>query len=667
MHRFHLLPLAVFASFLVAPAHAQAGASPTRPTAFHRITVVDEQTSRGIPGVELKIPDSRHFYTDSAGVVAFCEPDLMGKTVFFSLKSFGYLYPANFIGQRGRALLTTPGSSSTLVMRRVNIAQRLYRVTGSGIYRDSMLLGDTVPPTQDDTLTPVTGMDSVQSSVYKGKMYWFWGDTSMSSNPLGNFQTTGATSDLPTSGGLDPDLGVGLSYFRKGSHVRPMFNDKHRPIWVGGVCTLRDAQGGEHLFTNYAKVDQAMKCLERGLAEFDDQAGQFRITTVYPLDAVLAPDGHVFPHEENGTSYLYYANPWPCVRRPATVEAMKDLSTLEAFTCFKPGTRFSGNADQLERDKDGKLVWGWKKNTSAMNGESMKLLTEKKLIRPEEALWSLHDTNTTASIAPHAGSVYYNAHRKRWVSIRCEVFGAGSMLGETWYFEADTPLGPWVYGQKIVTHRAGEQTIDTLTWSKTKVDTYSFYNPLQHPEFDKDGGRTIYFEGTYTSSFAGDGVFATPGYDYNQIMYKLDLEDPRLFLPVAVYRVEGGKDASYCTKLEIPEKHTSSKVAFFAPDRPRKGCVPVYEIKDGAANAVRLSLTPPEGDADPASTARVFYAVAPEEKVAADSPTVALYEFKNAQGQCVYSTDPGLHQEGYTRAEKPLCRVWPNPLGAGAF
>ncbi|MFZ9033886.1 MAG: hypothetical protein ACO21J_08035 [Anaerohalosphaeraceae bacterium] len=52
--------------------------------------------------------------------------------------------------------------------------------------------------------------------------------------------------------------------------------------------------------------------------------------------------------------------------------------------------------------------------------------------------------------------------------------------------------------------------------------SYSFYNPTQHPFFDEAGGQIIYFEGTYTAAFS------TPRYEYNQIMYRLDLRDPRL-------------------------------------------------------------------------------------------------------------------------------------------
>ena len=121
----------------------------------------------------------------------------------------------------------------------------------------------------------------------------------------------------------------------------------------------------------------------------------------------------------------------------------------------------------------------------------------------------------------HGGSVYWNAYRGRWVMIAVESFGSTSFLGEVWYAEADTPLGPWVYARKVVTH-----------------DKYSFYNPKQHPMFDKEKGRIIYFEGTYTTTFSGNHD-PTPRYDYNQVMYRLDLSDRRLALPVAIYEVTG--------------------------------------------------------------------------------------------------------------------------------
>jgi len=105
-----------------------------------------------------------------------------------------------------------------------------------------------------------------------------------------------------------------------------------------------------------------------------------------------------------------------------------------------------------------------------------------------------------------------------------QVGGSSSNLGEVWYAEADTPVGPWAYARKVVTH-----------------NRYSFYNPKQHPYFDKDGGRVIYFEGTYSYMFSGDEKQSTPYYDYNQMMYRLNLDDPRLALPEALYECKDKK------------------------------------------------------------------------------------------------------------------------------
>ncbi len=142
--------------------------------------------------------------------------------------------------------------------------------------------------------------------------------------------------------------------------------------------------------------------------------------------------------------------------------------------------------------------------------------------------------------------------------IAVEIGGDSSMLGEVWFAEADTPLGPWAYARKVATHQK-----------------YSFYNPKQHPIFAKRGGRTIFFEGTYTVSFSGNDN-PTPRYDYNQIMYKLDLDDPRLNLPVPIYEDVLGY---------LHPKMPGLPIAFFALERPGAGTVP-------DATSIRLCSMP---------------------------------------------------------------------------
>src|SRR6267378_2585522 len=53
---------------------------------YFRITVVDEQTGRGVPLVELRTVNSISLWTDSNGIIAFDEPGLMDQEVYFNVK-----------------------------------------------------------------------------------------------------------------------------------------------------------------------------------------------------------------------------------------------------------------------------------------------------------------------------------------------------------------------------------------------------------------------------------------------------------------------------------------------------------------------------------------------------------------------------------------------------
>ena len=184
---------------LLLTALATCGDTNSRPFA---IEIVDDQTGRGVPLVALTTTSGTTYVTDSAGVVAFDEPGLMNQRLFFAIKSHGYEFPKDGFGFRGMALDVTPGGSARLKIKRLNIAERLYRVTGEGIYRDSVRLGRQPPIKQPLLNAKVIGCDSVMNAVYRGKLYWFWGDTNRPEYPLGNFHITGATTELPRQGAL---------------------------------------------------------------------------------------------------------------------------------------------------------------------------------------------------------------------------------------------------------------------------------------------------------------------------------------------------------------------------------------------------------------------------------------------------------------------------------
>ena len=125
-----------------------------------------------------------------------------GQEVFFHVASHGYEFPKDGFGYRGVRLKPDAGGEATVKIKRINIAERLYRITGGGIYRDTVLLGRKPPTSQPVLNAQVLGQDSVQTCAYRGKIYWFWGDTNKPAYPLGNFHMPGRRRACRD--GLDP-------------------------------------------------------------------------------------------------------------------------------------------------------------------------------------------------------------------------------------------------------------------------------------------------------------------------------------------------------------------------------------------------------------------------------------------------------------------------------
>jgi hypothetical protein len=138
-------------------------------------------------------------------------------------------------------------------------------------------------------------------------------------------------------------------------------------------------------------------------------------------------------------------------------------------------------------------------------------------MRSEESPQQLRDSTDGKPILLNNCSCAWNAYRKRYIMIASQGQGA-TMLGEVWYSESERPEGPWVHARKVITH------------ANKPGDAHDFYNPVHHPFFDREEGRVIYLEGSYVNTFSGN-PHPTPRYEYNQIMYRLDLSDPRLKLP----------------------------------------------------------------------------------------------------------------------------------------
>jgi len=604
---------------------------------YFQIRVVDKETGRGVPLVELETIHHLHYVTDNNGVVAFYEPGLMGQEVYFHVRSHGYEYPADGFGFRGVRLRVEPGGKAVIQLVRKNIAERLYRITGAGLYVDSVLTGYPVPRRQGLLNAQVLGQDSVLQAVYRGKIYWFWGDTLRLNYPLGNFHATAATSALPGPNGADIEQGLDLDYltgpdgFVKG--VCPM--PGKGPTWITAVMVIQQ-DGTERLYAGYAKVRGFLDIYQRGLAIFNDDKQEFQPLVIYPEDAVLYPDGHTFIKKENGQDYIYFGNPFPLIRVPAKESCLRDGRQFESYTCLVPGN--TATAARLDRNAEGKLNYAWKRNTPLLKGDTLKHCVRQGWVKPHELLIQLRDIETGKHVEPHSGSVYWNPWRRKWIGIILEQ-GGTSFLGEVWYAEADTPTGPWVYARKIVSH-----------------DKYSFYNPKHHPIFDREGGRIIYFEGTFTTMFSRNER-PVPRYEYNQILYRLDLGDPRLILPVPVYAtLQDGQTRYRVSKLDSDFSPSKIDIAFFALDRPSPGAVPVYQLSDQKEWRLTLDKLATQGEP-------IFYALP------AESPerpgTFLLYEYTEAKtGRKLYAGKELKFGAGLDRAERPLCRVWESPYSA---
>ena len=490
--------------------------APARPFG---IQVVDEQTGRGVPLVELTTVSNLRFVTDSAGWVAITDPALLGRKIFFAATSHGYEFPADGFGMRGRALDVKPGGTETLKIKRLNVAERLYRATGEGIYADSVVLGRKPPIAEPLVNAEVAGQDSTQRVVYRGKVYWFWGDTSRQRYPLGHFGMAGATSDLPSAGGLSPDVGVDYRYFvDKDGFSRPMF-EREGPLlqWADGLFVLKGTDGRERLLGAVSVRKSLEVEVGRRLVELDDERGLFRTLRELPMTSNLKPNGPTFiaardgkPFVSDGKAHVYFCRPLPDVRVPADLDSVTNPDRYEAFTCLAEGESAAGPDAKLDRDANGKLVWAWKRRTVPVDADDVAKWVKAGKMKAEEAWLRPTDASTGEAVRLHAGSVAWNAYRNKWVMIANQIGGKPSMLGEVFYLEADAPEGPWARAVKVVTH-----------------DRYSFYNPVHHPFFDRENGRYIYFEGTYSAQFSREGG-QTPRYDYNQVMYKLDLKDERL-------------------------------------------------------------------------------------------------------------------------------------------
>ena len=259
---------------------------------YFKIQIIDQETRRGVPLVELTTTNAISYYTDNNGIIAFYEPGLMNQIVHFSIKSHGYEFPKDFFDFRGVVLETIQGDSAIIEIKRVNIAERLYRITGQGQYHHSQLVGHPIPIAYPVMNGKVMGQDTFVETLYKGKIYWFWGDTNRPSYPLGNFHTSGATSELSENAGLDPSIGINLTYFVDSSGFSKQMCpiEGPGPVWIYWLANITNELGQERLVASYSRIKNLDEVYERGIAIFNDSLEIFQSVTRFDSLGTSLPD-----------------------------------------------------------------------------------------------------------------------------------------------------------------------------------------------------------------------------------------------------------------------------------------------------------------------------------------------------------------------------------------
>jgi len=530
---------------------------------YFEIQFIDSETGRGIPLVEIQALNKVPYITDSHGYIAYYEPGLMNEGVYFLVECEGYVYPKDVTGRSALTLEISPGASVVIEMRQIQPAERLYRTTGHGIYRNSYLLGHDIPIKEPLLNAHVLGQDSNIGVKYKGKIFWIWGDTFLPSEYTGNFSVSAATSLLPEAGGLNPEDGINFDYFvdRDGSSKSMISLDGPGYVWFEWLMNIPDSNGNEQLVAKYSRVGGQWQNYERGVALFNDASEMFeKLSNSEDWLKGYSIMHHPFKAMRGDQNHYYITSEFQMQRVPIDIDLVGRPEAYESFTCLQPGSRYDLEHLKLDRNANGTLNYDWKKNTDVINMQRQNDLIEKGLINQEEGWIQLLNLTTHKPMHVARGSVFWNEYRQKWIMI---AGGAHDYNGDILYSEADTPVGPWGYACVVARH-------DNM-----------FYNPSQHPFFDQEDGRIIFFEGTYTN-FWGQGS-TKAHYDYNQLMYKLDLGKEATMLPSPVYRMTNG-NLSFGSEIRANKSwHQIDNIAFFAypPDHHPADLLPIYKTHNG--------------------------------------------------------------------------------------
>jgi hypothetical protein len=446
------------------------------------LQVIDEADGRGIPMATVRLGDGSVSVTDSAGWVHLAEPGLAGHRVRLQITAPGYTLPENDRGQPDVAVDLTPQGEGEVKLIRLDIARRIYRVTGSGIYRDSELLGKDVPLPLRNQAVGLLSATGVQRAQLGNQVLWLWRDTRLAHESTAAVLVRGAFSDLPGAGGLDPTQGIHFSFLTgaKDGLKSLLQGDEPSAAWIEGLTAVEDQDGRPVLAAHYVLEATKAHPREHGIAIWTADKRFERVVVLGEEYLWQFPAGQAVTVEDEEVRRCYFANPFCNVRCPATLEAIRNPAAYEALT-RPPGD----NRDPI-----------WQQTLPPMTQrEESTWIAEGRVTTP---LGQVEDHATGKAVPIAHASIHWNAYH------RCYAMIASSIDGDLWLSTSARPIGPWKKAVRVVQAMSGRCT-----------------EPVQHPFMSQEGGRIIWFESALVDTGAAR-------YEQNQVMHRLDMDDPRL-------------------------------------------------------------------------------------------------------------------------------------------
>jgi hypothetical protein len=600
------------------------------PGQMFTLLVLDGKTKRALPGAQVIMPH-RTYVTDSSGAAAIYETGVMNSHATVTLAADGY------VTATGVSVDLTPGLTRqvTIDPDASQIAVRLYRINGPGIFRDRVLLGQS---SSQGLNADMISQDGPMTALYQGRVYWTFGDTNHESAGHSNYRGSAASSAIPVDAERWFPLGYVHQIDGREAAIAPVseFDNDGALAWPGGLASVPDARGTERLYSTFRIMNgkTGFDTLALGLGRYNDTTHVFERKLWFDLARPTQPGAHAFKVNDGAQSFLYYEN---LTRIPASEGGLLHPESYEAFTPLQP----DGTA---EHDDTGRIRYRWRTQTAELGSDNV---AGSGASNGERLFGQLRDARLEPG-APHrvpikASARDYNPFRKRYVEVITEDQPNFVPLDATWYAEADTPMGPWVYARRI-----------------TGAGSRSIYNPTIAPFRNNDA--QILFAAVYAAPFIPAPPL--PYYNYSVVMHMLDVNDLRTALPVPVYELSAADNASFRlgTKAAVhPGMPAELPAPFFAYDRPAAGTVPAY--------LVGASCRPDHGllvGAQPALPQRYepdFYVLPGDVRNGPDD-SVALYEYSLGfyPPYHVYAVDGAPEPGGFTKNPRPVARVFGNPM-----